>query len=218
MEDWLGENDKKLEEFAEGTDLTPYSGVPGILRGLHYIHKNYGKLPWIDLLRPSVKLARFGFPIDRDLLTNMNAIGSPSFLTEDPAWAIDFAPNGTLLGLGDILTRKRYADLLELIGAEGPDVFYTGRVANATIRAVQNANGSMTLDDLKNYQSHIRPTEEIIYHDFRIVSCGAPAGGTVALSVLKTVEGYTGFGDRSMLDISTHRFDEAIRFAYGMVS
>jgi hypothetical protein len=36
----------------------------------------------------------------------------PNFLVEDPAWAEDFAPNGTLLGLGDTITRKRYAKLV----------------------------------------------------------------------------------------------------------
>lgn len=32
------------------------------------------------------------------------------FLVEDPAWAEDFAPNGTLVQLGDLITRKRYAE------------------------------------------------------------------------------------------------------------
>ena len=33
-----------------------------------------------------------------------------SVLVDDPVWAMDFAPNGTLLGLGDVMTRKRYAE------------------------------------------------------------------------------------------------------------
>jgi hypothetical protein len=32
-----------------------------------------------------------------------------AFLVEDPQWAMDFAPNGTLVGVGDVMTRKRYA-------------------------------------------------------------------------------------------------------------
>lgn len=31
-----------------------------------------------------------------------------NFFLNDPQWAIDFAPNGTVVGLGDIVTRKRY--------------------------------------------------------------------------------------------------------------
>lgn len=32
-----------------------------------------------------------------------------NFLVEDPVWAEDFAPNGRLLQLGGVITRKRYA-------------------------------------------------------------------------------------------------------------
>ena len=39
----------------------------------------------------------------------------------------------------------------------------------------------------------------------------------VALSVLKKIEGYQDIGQPSALNISTHRLDEAIRFAYGEV-
>ena len=137
------------------------------------------------------------------------------FLSYEPTWAIDFAPNGTRLGLGDVLTRKRYADTLEVIADKGPDAFYTGAIANATIRALQEANGTMTLEDLKNYTVVPRTPVEIQYRGFRIVSCGAPASGAVALSVLKTVEGYEGFGEEDMLELNTHRLDEAIRFGYG---
>ena len=33
-----------------------------------------------------------------------------SFLVENPVWAEDFAPDGTLVTLGDFMTRKRYAE------------------------------------------------------------------------------------------------------------
>lgn len=37
-----------------------------------------------------------------------------NFLVEDPAWAEDFAPNGVLVQLGDLITRKRYAEYVFL--------------------------------------------------------------------------------------------------------
>ena len=140
------------------------------------------------------------------------------FLTFDSTWAVDFAPNGTRLGLGDTMTRKRYADTLETIADHGVDVFYTGAIANATIRAVNGANGSMTLEDMEEYKAISRPAAEIDYRGFRVVGCGAPASGAVVLSVLKTVEGYDRFGDTEMLNLSTHRLDEAVRFGYAEVS
>jgi Gamma-glutamyltranspeptidase len=187
-----------------------------VLRGLEYLHKSYATLPWRDLLQPAIHLAREGFIVNADLARVFSEVGT--FLVDNPAWAIDFAPNGTLVGIGDTLTRKRYADLLETIAEEGPDVFYNGHIANTTISALQAANGTMTLEDLSEYSIVIREPVKITYRDFTLTTCGAPAGGAVVLSVMKTVEGYEDFGQPSSLNISTHRFDEAMRFGYGAVS
>lgn len=37
--------------------------VPGEVSGFHTIWKKYGKLPWAALVEPSIKLARYGFPL-----------------------------------------------------------------------------------------------------------------------------------------------------------
>ena len=139
------------------------------------------------------------------------------FLTKEATWAIDFAPNGTRLGYGDIMKRKRFADTLEAIADEGPDVFYTGAMANATVNTIQRFNGTMTMEDLEQYQVKLRNPVEIQYRGFRVVGCGSPSSGAVALSALKTVEGYESFGEDNTLNLSTHRIDEAIKFAYGEV-
>lgn len=193
------------------------SGVPGELRGLEYLHNNYGKLPWKTVVTPAVNVARYGFEISKDLANFMDQESpvSGGFLSDDPAWAIDFAPNGTRLGAGDTMTRKRYADTLETIGEKGANAFYTGAIANATITTIQSNNGTMTLEDLKNYTAAIREPVNITYRDYKLTACGAPSGGSVALSALKIFEGYTDVGDPSDLNITTHHLDEAIRFAYG---
>ncbi|KAK6393785.1 hypothetical protein LTR65_002162 [Meristemomyces frigidus] len=124
-------------------------------------------------------------------------------------------PFGTLLGLGDTITRKRYADTLETIAKRGPDAFYTGPIAEATINTIQANGGIMTLEDLKNYTVAIRPPASIDYRGYKIRSGSAPSSGTVAMSVMKIIEGYTDIGEASTLNLSTHLFDEALRFAYG---
>jgi len=137
------------------------------------------------------------------------------FLTKDNNWAIDFAPNGTRLGLGDTIYRQRYADTLEKIAVEGAESFYTGSMADATVKAVQGTNGTMTAGDLRNYAVVSRPAVRISYHGFDIYGCGAPASGAVALNVLKTLEGYEDLGNQETLNLNTHRLDEAMRFGYG---
>jgi gamma-glutamyltranspeptidase len=97
------------------------SGVPGELRGLEHLHKGYASKSWKSLVSPAVKVARNGFPVTEDLVRYMKSAttGIENFLVKDPTWAIDFAPNGTLLGLGETITRRRYADTLEAIAKRG---------------------------------------------------------------------------------------------------
>ena len=191
------------------------SGVPGELRGLEYLHTNYGKLPWKTLVEPAVKVARDGFPVTADLVTRMNmTTPSNAFLYTDPTWAIDFAPNGTLVGVGDVMTRKRYGDTLEAIACYGPDAFYAGPIANATIQALRRTGGIMTLADLQNYTVAIRPPLSISYRGYQLHSIPVPASGVVVLSALKALEGYPPVTPAT-LDLTVHRFDEVLRFGYG---
>ena len=169
---------------------------------------------------PAVHLARNGWEVNQDLVNYMDSAveGIENFLVEDPTWAIDFAPNGTRLGLGDTITRRRYADTLESVARRSSDAFYTGPIAEAMIRTLQANDGIMTMDDLKNYSVALREPAAIDYRDYKIRSCSAPSSGIVAMSVMKIIEGYDDIGEEATLNLSTHRFDEAIRFAYGQRS
>lgn len=190
--------------------------MPGEPKGLHYIHKKYGKLPWSTILQPAIRLAREGFTVTHDFNIAMDLstkFYQSDFLTKDPAWVEDFAPNGTRVGEGDIMTRKRYARMLVAMAVDGPDAFYKGPLADATIRAVRKGNGTMTTGDLADYKVVSRVPVEIDYKGFKVHGCGAPASGAIVLSVLKVLEGYQDFGKDECL--STHRMDEAIRFGYG---
>lgn len=176
-------------------------------------------MPWSDLLQGAIDTARNGWNVTHDLVRYMKSANAsaqvPNFLCVEPSWAVDFCPNGTLVGLGDVITRKRYADTLEKIANGGPDAFYTGEVAEATIGALQAANGTMTLEDLANYTTASRFVNNITYGDYVIHSTSAPSSGGIVLTALNVVNGYGDFFYPTAIDISTHLMDEAMRFAYG---
>lgn len=176
-------------------------------------------MPWAQVLAPAIHLARYGFNVTEDLVKYMD-ITTPNsnFLTEDPAWALDFAPQGHRVKLGEMITRKRYANTLETIAEQGADAFYTGPIANATITALQEAGGIMTLEDLRNYTVAVRKPAQINYRGYKLTSTNAPSSGVVALSALNTLSGYEDFFQPATTNLSTHRLDEAIRFAYAQRS
>ncbi|KAK1753162.1 gamma-glutamyltransferase [Echria macrotheca] len=190
------------------------SGIPGEVQGLHQLHTKYGRLPWAKLVAPAVKLAESGFVIGKDLGYYMDLLNKDDVFLS-PAWAPDFAPRGIRLRAGDLMTRKRYARVLQAIAERGPEAFYTGPVAKSTVKALADADGIMTLEDLRQYKALSRPPRSITYKNFRITSCGAPTSGIVVLKILKTILGYDGVGDPGSINLTTHRLDEAIRFAYG---
>ena len=138
-------------------------------------------------------------------------------MSRDPAWSVDFAPNGTRVGVGDIMTRKRYGDTLSTIAEEGAGAFYTGAIAQSIVDAVRADNGSMTLEDVRNYAVAVREVAEIDYRGYRVASTTAPSSGIVALSVLKVLENYDDLFAPDNVNLSTHRMNEAIRFGYAQV-
>ncbi|KAG6357583.1 hypothetical protein INS49_013460 [Diaporthe citri] len=151
--------------------------VPGELKGLEYLHNKYGSLPWSYLVLPAEYLARYGFNVTEDLVRYMdNAITGPrgNYLVEDPIWAEDFAPNGHLLQLGDVVTRKRYADTLGKIGRHGVSAFYEGELAEEMVKVTQETNGTLTLDDLKSYKALPKRPISIDFRGFKLYSTGRP--------------------------------------------
>ncbi|KAI1337383.1 gamma-glutamyltransferase [Xylariaceae sp. FL0016] len=195
------------------------AAVPGELRGLEIAHQRFGTLPWKTVVMPASYVARDGFPVTEDLVRYMNfgiQYAGWNFLVEDPSWAQDFAPSGSLLTLGETMFRKRYARTLELVAEKGADIFYAGEMARATIATLQAYNGTMTLEDLRDYRAIVRQPVSISYRDYRLHSVGAPSSGAVCLSILKTVEGYDNdTPENANMNLTLHRFDEAMRFAYG---
>lgn len=187
------------------------SGVPGELRGLERLHAKYGRLKWPELVDPIVKLARNGFPVTEELermLSLTQVASSPQPLGP---WE-DFSGS---LRPGDKLTRKTFAQTLEVIRDRGANAFYSGEIAQETIRTVQAAQGIMTLDDLKKYSVIDRPVAKVKYRGYTINSCSAPSSGVVVANIFNTL------GDLEKPDddlaLATHRLDEAFKYAYGLV-
>ncbi|KAI5928222.1 gamma-glutamyltranspeptidase [Camillea tinctor] len=192
-------------------------GVPGELRGLELAHKKFGVLPWKTVVEPAAFVARDGFPVNEDMVRYMERgieAAKHNFLVEDPSWAQEFAPNGVLLTLGETMYRTRYGETLLQVAKHGADVFYTGPIADATIAAIRKSNGTMTKEDLSGYEALVREPISITYRGFRLFSSSAPSSGAVCLSTLKTMEAYDS-ADTAHANLTLHRFDEAMRFAYG---
>lgn len=207
--------------YANHTELSISGGlasaIPGELRGLEEIHKLYGSLPWHTLVWPSIKLARHGFIVGQDLAVYVGDAASYPFLDSDPAWALDFAPDGVRVKAGERMYRRRYADTLEAVAKRGVDAFYHGPIANATVQTLRRTGGIMTLEDLAKYEVLHRAPATLKYKGFKLTGCSAPSGGTVVGSTLNIFSGFKADFKGDAAGLTTHRLVEAMKYAYGQV-
>lgn len=160
-------------------------GVPGTIALYHMAHEQYGKLPWASLFEPAIGLASEGFEVSGKLAGYLPQMREITRLDDNPGAAEYFYPDGEPLQAGEVVRNPEYAQTLRRVAEEGPSAFYTGEIAEAMASAAQAGpdGGSMTVDDIDNYQAVER---EAICGSWRLYSvCSAtpPSSGAMQIMV-----------------------------------
>lgn len=164
-------------------------GVPGTVRGLALAHARLGRLAWQRLVEPAARLAREGFPVSVSLAAALNLELAGPMRPFPGSLAAYGKPDGTPWQAGDRLVLPDLAETLSAIATDGPDAFYTGRVAGLIADAMAAHGGLVTQADLAGYSAKERPpvTGTFLGHD--VISMGPPSsGGTVLLAMLGMAE------------------------------
>jgi gamma-glutamyltranspeptidase/glutathione hydrolase len=203
-------------DTAKSRDSALGIGVPGTTAGLALALEKYGsgKFTLADLLQPAIDLARDGI-----LIADDSADTLPDWhrrLARWPSAAKIFSrTDGTSLREGDSLVQSDLAATLSAIATRGPGGFYEGPVAEKLVKAIGDAGGIMTLDDLKSYQPTIRAPVRGSYRGYDIVSMPQPSsGGVVLLETLNILEGFPVFDMKQGSAASLHVMIEAMKRAY----
>ncbi|HET7888114.1 MAG TPA: gamma-glutamyltransferase [Bradyrhizobium sp.] len=201
---------------AKSRDSALGIGVPGTPAGFALALERYGsgKFTLAELIQPAIDLARSGF-----ILADDSADSLPDWhrrLVRWPSSAKIFSrSDGTSLREGDSLVQSDLADTLTAIANQGPRGFYEGSVAEKLARAVQDAGGIMTSDDLRNYQPVIRAPVRGTYRGYDIVSMPLPSSGGVGLvETLNILEGFPLSQMKQGSADSLHVLIEAMKRAY----
>lgn len=187
-------------------------GVPGTLRGLAEAHATWGSVQMTELITPAISIAEEGFAID-DFLANQ-ITDNEEKLKGTAASEIFFSEEAPL-SEGDMLVQEDLAKTLSLIRDNGIDYFYNSEISEATAEAVQEFGGSMTVEDLSNYEVAL---DEPIWGEFNgydIATMPPPSsGGVFMLQMLGILDDF----DLSQYDINSpekyHLLAEAMHLAY----
>jgi gamma-glutamyltranspeptidase/glutathione hydrolase len=211
---FLGSDGKP--DIAKSRDSALGIGVPGTVAGLTLALEKYGsgKFTLAELLKPAIDLARDGFVIADDLADTL-ASGQRRMARWPSAPQTFSGADGKPLHDGDRLVQTDLAATLTAISTQGPRGFYEGPVAEKLAKAVVDAGGIMTPQDLRSYQAIVRTPVRGSYRGFDIVSMPPPSsGGVVLLETLNILEGFPMHDIKQGSPPSLHLMIEAMKRAY----
>ena len=219
---FLGEDGKPLS-FDDAVLSGHSVGVPGALRMLETAHRQHGTLPWAQLFTPAITLAEQGFAVSPRLHTLLQ---TEPHLKKDPLAARFFYnAQGQAWPVGHVLRNPEYAHVLRRMANEGSRALHEGAVAQAIVARTAQAPrpGSLSLQDLKNYQP--REREALCFdHTARARTysiCGfpPPSSGQIAIGQIlgllahTPAQGPEWVGGLPSVDF-VHRYTEASRLAF----
>lgn len=200
------------------SDLSQYHGlavgVPGTVAGLLKALEDHGTMSRGQVMAPAIALAEKGIVVTPGLTESLEAL-SERMQKWPSTKKIFFKSDGSTYQPGERLKQPELAKSLKLIAAQGADGFYKGETARKLVKAVNEAGGSMSLQDLANYQAIAREPVKGNYRGYEIVSMPPPSsGGIHIVQILNILEGYPlkDYGQNSAQTI--HLMAEAMQLAY----
>src|SRR5258708_17442123 len=126
--------------------------VPGVVAGMEEVHRRHAKLPWKELLGPSVGLAGEGLLVDwwTTLMIASSAADLRRYPASAAAYLQDGLPPNAQWGIRSTvrLPQDRLKATLSYLAAEGPRDFYEGDLARSLSADIQSAGRPLTMDDL----------------------------------------------------------------------
>ncbi len=126
--------------------------VPGCIKGMFEIHRRFCRLSMPELIAPAVACAKQGVVMTKQQSALLSLV-KPIYINRASSRKL-FAnlQDGQVLSEGQIYQNIELAQVLDVLSIEGERFFYEGEIAQKIDRISKSQGGSITADDLRNYQ------------------------------------------------------------------
>jgi len=190
--------------------------TPGLLKGLAWALADFGTKPLAEVLEPAIRIAEEGFPVGPRHAAAVNLWRERGGAHFFPGTAsIQLPSDGTPVEPGWRLVQTDLGKTLRLIAAEGPEVFYQGRLARAIADAVRDRGGILTAEDLQSYRAKRREPIRGSYRGYQILSFPPPSSGGIALvEIANILEPFDLAARGPGASASLHLIAEAMKLAF----
>src|SRR5262245_33266201 len=129
--------------------------TPASLRAYRDAQREYGRLPWEQIVEPAIAWAEGGWTVRPHVAAGwaedeqMGRAANHERLAFTPASrALYCRPDGTPKRIGDRVVNRDLGQVLRLIAEHGDVVFYEGEIANAIDEDMRRHGGLLTAADL----------------------------------------------------------------------
>jgi gamma-glutamyltranspeptidase / glutathione hydrolase len=180
--------DVSFGDAAQVFHIGPAScGAYGAPAGVCEAARRWGTISLAELAAPAAHLAREGVALNHEQAYIAEILAD--LLTSTPECAALWAPSGRVLREGEVLRNPELADALELLGREGAEPFYRGKIAAAVCAWLRERGGWLAAADLADYRAIERAPAEMRYRD-RVVLTNPPpnAGGPLIAYALALLD------------------------------
>jgi gamma-glutamyltranspeptidase/glutathione hydrolase len=151
--------------------------TPGNVNAWGAMSREYGALPWPELLEPAVRLAEEGFEIDARLAGSIRSAWD-AYPEHVRAF---YGVEGRPLRPGERLVQADLARSFRLVAEGGPEVFHGGPLGVAIDEAMREAGSFLRLSDLAENEAEWWDPVEIDYRGHRVMVPPPPANSFPAL-------------------------------------
>jgi len=153
------------------------AGIPGSVDGMWQAYQRFSKLKnWEMLLEPAIRLAKEGFVLTDTQIEELSA-KQDDIRTYSPSEN----PFTQELVSGELFVQEDLSKTLQEISDKNRYGFYTGWVAEAIIKGMEENGGVVNRLDLLRYKSKWRIPAIAYYRGFRVVTMPMPSSGGILL-------------------------------------
>jgi gamma-glutamyltranspeptidase/glutathione hydrolase len=162
-------------------------GVPGTAAGLEQALQRFGTMPLAELVKPGVRLAREGAPVNHEQAYILDIL--EPIHARLPGTRELYAPDGRTLREGELFCFAELAEALERFGAEGAEPFCRGEVAAALSAYVLERGGTLGPVDFAGYEVIEREPIRASFRGTEVLTNPPPSsGGTLIAYCLGLLE------------------------------
>ncbi len=164
--------------------------VPGNPAALAQAVKKFGRKSLADVLAPAIELAESGYAVTPAMGTIW--LSYRERFARNPGTALNYLkPDGSAYGPGEMYRNPRLAKALRQIAADGPKVFYRGKIAREIVRDVTANGGYLREKDLSSYRALPAAINRTRYRGYEIVAVGRRAWGGTLVEMLNILEQFS---------------------------